>query len=372
MKNYVGDTAKYAAKHGGVAMTSLTGTRMNYAADAAAFIALLGSDSCEYLRNRMVADGVEFRRGDDAGNQSLFFARALEYLTAQVYDVEYEILPFRNILPVVNEGGPGVKEIVSEVYDQFGKARIINGAANDIPFVAGGGKEIRYPVYMWAIGAQWTLNELQAFVVAQRNGRGRRSPEAQRQAAALRGVEEALNDQALFGVEDVNLPGFLNHPLVPSGEVAEGESNSTLWENKTADEILADINGLADTVWQYSKMREMPDTLLLPPAKWSMLKNRHLPNREISILAYLVENSQYFKSVDSIVPINELAGMGTGGSDKMVVYSKKEEKVCVEIPAEAQSLPMQQNLLSYMMVWYAYAAGTVLRYPRSVAYAEGI
>jgi len=366
----VGKSNKYAAADC-VPVTSISGNRLTVADIAPRFMEELGTDMVQYLHNRMVADGVQFR-GDDISNQTLFFNRALEYLTAAVYDVQYEILPFRNILPVINEGGPGVKEIVSEVYDQFGKARLINGAAKDIPFVAGGGKEIRYPVVMWGIGASWTLQELHSFLIAQRNGRGRRSPEQQRQAAALRGIEEALNDQALFGTEETGIFGFLNNPLVTNGSVAAGASLSTKWEDKTAEEILADINGLADTIWQYSKMREVPDTLLLPPTQWSILKNRHLPYREITIMSYLIENSQYFKSADSIIPINELAGMGAGNTGKMVIYSKKEDKVCCEIPSEAQALPMQQNLFSFLMVWFAYSAGSICRFPRSMGYAEGI
>lgn len=372
MKNlFIGSTGKYAKGNGCLPMAAVTGTRLNVADVAGQFLSGLDSDTVAYLQNRMVADGVQFV-GDDITNTSLFFNRALEYMTAAAFDVKYAKLPFRDILPIMNEGGPGVKDIVSEVYDIFGKAALINGAAKDIPIVAGGGKEIHYPVVMWGIGASWNIQELQSFVVAQRNGRGRRSPEQQRQAAALRGIEEALNDQALFGTEDTGIFGFLNNPLVPTGSVVAGASLSTEWEDKTADEILNDINTLADTVWSYSKMREMPDTLLLPPKQWSILKNRHLPNREITIMAYLVENSQYFKSADRIIPINELANAGINGTGKMVVYSKDEEKVCVEIPAEASSLPVQQQLFSYLMVWYAYSAGTILRYPRSVAYAEGI
>lgn len=367
----IGDAARYAAP-GLVPMnTAFSGAKMNVNDAASSFMSGLDTDTINYMANRMRDEGVRFR-GDAISNQSLFFNRALEYLTAATYDVQYEVLPFRNILPVVNEGGPGVKEIVSEVYDQFGKAALINGQAKDVPFVAAGGKEIHFPVVMWGIGARWTMQELQAFVVAQRNGRGRRSPEVARQAAALRGIEEALNDQALFGTPEAGIAGALNNPLVGSGSVAAGASGKTNWEDKTPDEILADINGLADTIWQYSKMREVPDTLLLPPAKWSILKNRHLENREISIMSYLIENSQYFKSADSIIPVNELTGAGFNGTGKMVVYSKKEDKICCEIPAEATALPVQQQFFDYVMLWHAYSAGTILRYPRSMAYAEGI
>lgn len=375
MKNmlYVGDSAKFTGGNAGlIPVTSLNGMQKINRADAARDFQIgLSSEDRRFLANIQDSE-FKVRRGDDVSNQSLFFNRALEFLTAKAYEVEYEILPFRQIFDVVNEGGPGIKEIVSEVYDYFAKAQQINMAGKDIPMVAGGGKEIKYPVVGWAIGATWTLQELQAFVVAQRNNRGRYSPEQIRQQAAIRGLEEALNDQALYGTPETGIYGAINHPLVPTGPVATGAAGSTTWATKTADEILADVNGLGDTIWSYSKMRERPNKLLLSPKAWSIVKNRRLTNRDISILTYIIQNSQYFKSEEDIVPINELAGAGYDGTDKMIAYCKNPDKICVEIPQEAESLPVQQSLFSYIMLWYAYSAGSVLRFPRSMGYAEGL
>lgn len=371
---FIGDASRYTS-NGCFAVTSLAGMQKLNVADAGRdFRAVLSYEDRQFLA-KMKDSKFSAHVGDDVNNQSLFFNRALEFLTAKAYEVEYEVLPFRNIFDVINEGGAGVKEIVSEVYDYFAKAQQMNMAGKDIPMVAGGGKEIKYPVVGWAIGATWTLQELQAFVVAQRNGRGRYSPEQIRQQAAIRGLEEALNDQAMFGTPETNIYGAINHPLVPNGPVAIGASGSTRWADKTADEILADINGVADTVWSYSKMRERPNKLLLSPKSWSLLKNRRVGvagSTWCSILTYIVQNSQYFTSEEDIVPVNELAGAGFDGTDKMVVYCKNPDKICVEIPQEAESLPVQQNLFSYVMLWYAYSAGCVIRYPRSVAYAEGL
>lgn len=371
---FIGDASRFAG-NGCFAVTSMNGMQKINVADAGRdFASTLSYEDRQFLA-RAKDSRFSARVGDDVNNQSLFFNRALEFLTAKAYEVEYEVLPFRNIFDVVNEGGPGIKEIVSEVYDYFAKAQQINMAGKDIPMVAGGGKEIKYPVVGWAIGATWTLQELQAFVVAQRNGRGRYSPEQIRQQAAIRGLEEALNDQAMFGTPETNIYGAINHPLVPVGPVATGASGSTSWTTKTADEILNDVNALGDAIWTYSKMRERPNKLLVSPRCWSLLKNRRIGvagTSFCSILTYIVQNSQYFKSEDDIVPINELAGAGFDGTDKMVAYVKNPDKICVEIPQEAESMPVQQSLFSYIMLWYAYSAGTVLRYPRSVAYAEGL
>ena len=370
--SYIGDSAKYAKGNGVQPVTSMGGMSKIHVADAAAsFYANLTHEDRIYLAHSLKADGMHLAT-DAVENQSLFFNRALEFLTAKAYEVEYEILPFRNVFPIINQGGAGVKEITSEVYDFFAKAKVINAGGKDVPFVDGGGKEIKYPVVMWGIGATWTIQELQGFVVAQRNGRARYSPEQIRQTAALRGVEEALNDQAFYGLPDAGVPGFLNNPLIPVGVVDVGANGDTNWESKTADEILADVSGIAMTIWVNSKMRERPNKLLLSPSKWNYLVNRRLENRDISIMTYILENSPYFKSLEDIIPVNEYEGAGYNGTGKMSAYVKKEDKIAVEFPEEAQSMPVQQNLFTYILLWYAYSAGCVVRYPRSAAHMEGI
>lgn len=367
----IGDSSRFANASGLVPVSSASNLVAINVADAAQrFNHVLGTDDRRFLAGMKDS---KYKIGDAVDNQSLFFNRALEFLTAKAYEVQYEVLPFRQIFDVVNEGGAGVKEIVSEVYDFFAKAQQINQAGKDIPMVSGGGKEIRYPVVGWAIGATWTVQELQAFTAAQRNGRGRFSPEVIRQQAALRGIEDALNDQALFGTPETGIYGALNHPLVPNGPVAVGASGSTTWASKTADEILADVNALGDAIWSHSKMIERPNKLLVSPRCWSLLKNRRVGDvNTVSIMKYIIENSQYFKSEDDIIPVNELAGAGYNGTDKMAAYNKNIDKVVVDIPQEAQSLPVQQQLFSYMMLWHAYSAGAIIRYPRSFGYAEGL
>ena len=381
---YVGDASKFLNKNvGGLhAVTTTVGMMPMNKADAAQnFMSTLGTDDKIWLANMINAENAkkgvrkaDAFRGDDVSNQSLFFARALELLTAKVYEVQYEVLPFRDVFDVINEGGPGIKEIVSEVYDYFAKAKPINAAGKDIPMVDGGGKEIHYPVILWGIGAAWNIQELQSFVVAQRNGRARYSPEQIRQKAALRGIEEALNDQALFGTPETGIFGALTNPLIPNGPVAPSAASpyGTAWEGKSADEILADVNGLGDVVFVNTKMRERPNKLLLPVSKWTLIKNKRLENRDISIMTYLIENSVYFKSEADIIPLNELEGAGYSGTGKMMAFTKDPDKVCVEIPSEAAAMPVQQSFFSYLMLWYAYSAGAIFRYPRSAAMAEGI
>lgn len=369
--------AKVGDSAGLMSMNGVSASQLDMGAGARAFNAQLTLDSraailSEMWKNKITVDGKRLPTNDDLGNQSLFFSRSLEYLMASAFDVEYEELPFRKLFPVVNEGGPGTQEIVAEVYDRFGKAKLINQGAQDIPFVAAGGKEIKYPVGLFGVGAQWNMQELHAHAIAKQNGRGRRSPQASRQQAAIRAIEESLNDQALFGTPEIGIPGFLDHPNIPRSTVAPGASTSTLWVNKTADEILDDINALGDGIWVSSKMIEKPNTLAIAPSAYTLLSQRRLDGRDMSIMKYLQENSKYFTNDAAFIPVNQYEGAGVGGTNMMTAYDRNEGKLRMEIPQEMQSLPTQQQLFQYMMLYYTYSAGCMVLYPRSVEHADGI
>lgn len=340
--------------------------------DAEAFGQTLTLDDRLWMAQEIATNKGTVVTNDDLGNNSLFFNRSLEYIMSQAFDVQYEELPYRKMFDVVNEGGPGVKNITAEVYDHFGKANVINMGSQDVPFVGAGGREVSYPVTLFGIGAQWNMQELHAHAVAVRNGRGRRSPQQSRQQAAVRGMDETLNDQALYGTDEANIPGFINHPNIPRGTVAPGASTSTAWEDKTADEILADIDALGTSIWVKSKMIERPDTLALPPSKLALISQRRLDNRDISILSYLKENSLFFNKDTSFIAVNEYEGAGVGSTGLMTAYQKHQDKVRMEIPQEIQALPTQQQLFSYLMLYYAYSAGCMVLYPRSIEHAEGI
>ena len=378
-KYFIGDAGKSIMGASGVfpirGLEGLSCNEIDTDKAGRAFAAGLTQGDRDFLLNRGDSSDRPVRRGDGIENGSFLFNRSLEIFRAAPYEVQYAELKFRKVLDVINEGGPGALKYTSEVYDFFGKASLINaGLSKDISLVAGGGKEIQFPIARWGIGASWTIQELQAFAIAQKNGRGKMSPEMIRQRAALRGIEQSLNDQFFFGVPEVGGFGFINNPLVPTGPAATGATSSaTNWESKTPDEVLADINAIGNVIYSGSLMVEMPDHLALPPAKLQYLHNTRISNYATDTLySFILKNNQWFNKEESFVDLNELTGAGFGGTGKMVAYHKDVYRAHCAISMEPQSLPVQQNMFSYLMLWMAESAGCCIYHPRSMAYMEGI
>src|SRR5690554_6770859 len=60
-------------------------------------------------------------------NESVFFARELEYVKSRSYDKKYAELKARLLIPVSSEAEAWADAIVYESYDQVGAAKLIAG-----------------------------------------------------------------------------------------------------------------------------------------------------------------------------------------------------------------------------------------------------
>jgi len=178
---------------------------------------------------------------------------------------------------------------------------------------------------------------------------------------------------AFNGRADADLPGFLSNPNIPTITVVDGASTSPLWVNKTPDEILFDINDLFGDVFENTKMKERADTLLLPPAQWNYIASTpRASNSDTTILQYIVQNSPFLSSMDNVIPVNELVGAGTAGVDIMVAYTRRPDKLQLEIPYEFTSLAPQEQGLEIEIPCHSTLGGVNVYYPMSAAIAEDI
>lgn len=312
-----------------------------------------------------VADAVRGRMLSD--DEGFFFQRELEYVKARSYDVQYADLIARDLFPVSNEAGPGVDTITYTTYDQAGAAKIINAYAKDLPRVDVKGKETTIPVRSVGISYGYSLDEIQS---AARAGR----PLDQRRAnAATRSVEQLINDIAFNGDSESGLQGFLTHPNIPAGNVSQGASGETEWDGKTPDEILFDINDLFADIFETTKMKERGNTLLLPVRQWSyIMSTPRATSSDTTIAQFVAQNSPYLTSVEDIIPVNELMGVGTAGADIMVAYDRNPEKLQLEIPVELEMLAAQMRGLEFIVPGRSRLGGINYYYPLSAAIGEGI
>lgn len=183
-------------------------------------------------------------------------------------------------------------------------------------------------------------------------------------------------DQMVYvGSDDVGATGLLNNASVTAGAVANGISGSPLWTQKTPDEIVADVNTLLTSTWQAAGFKVCPSKLLLPPTNFSYIASQKVSSAgNVSILQYIKDNSISkdinLKPLD-ISPVKWLPGLGSGSTNRMVAYTKAENRVRFPM------VPVRRETAYYLGIKfiapYIWCFGQVeFVYPETVQYADGI
>jgi hypothetical protein len=196
------------------------------------------------------------------------------------------------------------------------------------------------------------------------------------QINALQTVYQMNTDQMVYiGDAAVSATGLLNDANVTSGNVAAGASGSTLWSQKTPDEILADVNTLLTNTWSSGALAVCPGKLLLPPTSFSYIASQKVSSAgNVSILKFLKENSialQINGQELDIQPVKWLTGRGSGGTNRMVAYTKSLDYVRYPMVPIMRETAYYQGLR--FAAPYLWLLGQVeIVYPETIQYADGI
>lgn len=190
---------------------------------------------------------------------------------------------------------------------------------------------------------------------------------------------KSLDMNVYRGFEKLGTTGLINDPKVVIATATEGASKKTTWADKTADEILDDINQAVTAAWVASEydLSGMPNHILIPPKQYTMLVNRKVSEAGTdSILKYLLENNiakNQGRDID-IYPCRWCIGAGTGKTDRMLAYVNDEDKVNFDITVpitRAMSAP-SLNTASYDTLYAAQIGQVKFNYYQPVRYIDGI
>lgn len=235
--------------------------------------------------------------------------------------------------------------------------------------------KVTNPLIPWGKELRWTLLELES---AQRVGR---PIDVQKYDAMKLAYQMDIDEMVYVGDDEFNKTGLFNSALVTPTNVAAGAAGPTTWVDatgaltKTEDEILSDVNKLLTDTWLASGTALIPDQLRLPPLPFSKLASAKVSSAgNVSIIQYLransLTNASYGRELN-IQPVKWLTGLGAGGTNRMVAYTKDRDRVRFPL------VPLQHTPVEYRSIWqmttYFGRLGVVeVVYPETIAYADGI
>lgn len=309
-------------------------------------------------------EGVKITNDADAGLG--FVESTLTHVEAKVYETQYREIVYQDIVPVSNEAGEGATSVTYYSIDGATMGKFIGSNAIDVPLADIATAQHIVPVELGATGYQYSDEELRQAAMLNR------SLPQMKANLAMRGYEEHAQSVCFTGDTTKSLEGFLNNSNVPAASVVNPGAG-TEWVNKTAAQILFDINALFGQVFTTTKQVERPDSLLLPTAQWNyIVSTPRSDNSDTTILQYVVQNSPYINSADDIKPLPELIGAGAAATDRMMTYTKNIDKVVYHIPMPFRIEQPVRETLGWKVPAVYKLSGVEFRYPLSAAYADGI
>lgn len=306
-------------------------------------------------------------RFDSAEDASIFFARELDYIKSKSYDKIYPEFTALNNFPITHEVPEGAETMTYYSYEKTGMAAIISNYATDLPRADVKGSPTT--AYVKSIGDSYgySIQEMRASRMAGK------SLDTRKAEAARYAIDRKTNEIAFAGDKEHKLMGMLSDDNnIPLYTLATVETK-TSWKDKSAAEILADINGMFAYQSRITQDVERADTLALPPAVFIDISTRQIPNTGYTVKKFLLENAPYLKNIISAPELSaENKATNPYGVDVAMLYTNNADKFSLEIPMAFYQYPLQNRNLEVIVPCEERVAGIVLYYPLSALLAVGI
>ena len=316
----------------------------------------------------MASEGTHFDSAEDA---SVFFARELDYVKSESYDVEYPELTALNLFPISSEADAGAETITYYTYDKSGLAKVIDNYSTDLPRADVNGKPNIAVVKSIGDSYGYSAQEMRASRMAGKSLDSRKAEAARFQ------IDNLTNKIAWAGDEESGLMGVLSTGQnIPLYAITAGADGKTKWTEKTADEILMDVNGMAKQVAKVTKNVERPDTLCVPAEVYMDISTRRIPETTASVLSYILEHAPYIKNVVSTAELDsdsvETNPYAKNGQGVAFLFKNDKRKMSLENPMPFYQYPLQVQNLETIVPCEARTAGVIVYYPLSALIAVGV
>lgn len=318
--------------------------------------------------------GVPSMNFDDAETASVFFARELDYVKTQSYDVEYPEFTALTLFPMSSEVDPGAETVTYYSYDKVGLAKIISNYATDLPRADVKGKPTTAIIKSMGDSYGYSVQEMRASRMAGKSLDVRKAESARYQ------IDYLNNKIAWNGDAETGLKGVLTEGNdVPLYVLAKTNTNKTNWASKTADEILADLTGMQKQMALVTKKVEKADTLAIPADAYIELANKRIDSTATTLLKYIQDNLPDIKQIVSCpeldsdsVDTNPYAKADGTGQGVALFFKNDPRKVTIETPLSFIQYPAQTQGLEVIVPCEARTAGAMIYYPMSMLIAVGV
>lgn len=304
-------------------------------------------------------------------DSSFFFARNLEYIRQKIYEPVYAELKLLNgtLLPMNNSIPEGAETDSYDTQDSTGEADIISSFADDIKTVEVFSGSHTNGIKSIATSYYYSIQDHRKDMMNRKAGQ---SVVTSKALASRRAIDQKLERLLGFGDVNYNIEGMFNNRNVPVNTVAaNGSGSSTLWETKSAINILGDVTKAIDDIADTTEDNEKPNTMIISSPQYRLIEKKELDTTRYSGRTLL----QYIEEVYSIkvVRMQQLKnGFLDNTSSGFVLYNNSQDKLEGVMPIRLVVHKPQHLNLATKTILEARCGGVRVFYPNSMSYNVGI
>ena len=277
-------------------------------------------------------------------------------------------------IPVITGGG--LLESIATVdvtYASTGKAEdsLIFDAANDIPVMQADMSK--------SVARTFNFAEYMSFSTLEKEKMRQvgMDPETFLNKGIRLHCDKTIDRNVYVGFSKINSTGMINNPNVTRVTAHTGAASSTAWADKTADEILDDINTILYQVWYANDFSSdaLPNHLLIPVQQFGALVSRKVgDDGDKSILAYVLENNLTTQQGGQLIisPCKWCKEIGSGASDRMVAYMNQEDRICFNLTQPLRRMETEYADMRIKIPYICQFSEVRFLYPTTVRYMDGI
>lgn len=309
----------------------------------------------------------------DAQIGRAFLTPQLHRIETMVYMRKYPSFDLTGILPVNEDGDMWDVGTVFYSMDQVGKAEFLAGGSFDVPFADVLQSQHVHGFYLAGIGYTWDTQEMQRAAKLGRSLSADKASAARKSAAAFKRSVAMTGRTPGAATSEKGWTGLINNASVPAANVAADDTGTTtVWANKTADQISRDVWAAVNAIETQTGETHTATTVGLPTEKLRYIEQTRMTDTGSTILSYIRGNRDGGENIN-FVPIRELKGAGASGTDRMVAWDYAEEVAQFHLPNDHEFLPpFQKGSMVYEVAGIMNVGGTEVRLPKAITYRDGI
>ena len=301
----------------------------------------------------------------------------MQAVLPEVYEVQYAPYDYARFANMRYIDDPYADSIVNDIEDEEGEAKYMTGHDQNPPVVNITLDSKTRKVWPLADSIHLTPSEVAVFA---RRGRSLLTRSG---IAARRAIERKIYQGVLYGTTDsgrseTTWDGLINNSSITVQTAAQNSGGSSRkWEDKDADEILADLTTAFAKIVEDTNEVYYPNICLIPTKAFNFASSlKRDVGTDMGTLAWWQRNNPYTQATGelmAIMPLLQLKNAGASNAGRMVMYRRDPMLTNIFITKPAGPYPAHEGRMGHVDIdWDARWAGFEERVPKSMVYVDGI